>query len=315
MIFYSPVFLLFLIPLLFLFFKWHFPSKRVAVLRFLLLILLLLSLAEPAVKFYRKNGKVIVVLDKSASMPSEVIKSYDNNLKIINSELPENCSLGVVSFAESAEIIKLPETNELPKGTGDFGGNQSALNEALEIASGMISDNAPGRILLISDGKYTGEHPDEIFAKLAVRGIGVDYRLRGAKSFADLAISDIIAPNIVASGEFFTVKVQIFAPQKCRVNCQIVRDKKIVLKDKLELHSGVNTFTFRDSLIDEAVALYELNISGLPNDPVKENNSAQFVVKSSGRKPVLLISQNLNSSLGKLLKKIRYSNCCKTAER
>ena len=123
MILFSPLWLILLIPLGFLLYRWPLPTRGLNIFRTLALLLLVLAMAQPAVRMPDRHGYVVVVADRSASMPAG---SQDEQLEIIrhlHEAMGRNDRLSVVSFGAQA-------THELAPGLEKLEEFQGAANQA-----------------------------------------------------------------------------------------------------------------------------------------------------------------------------------------
>ena len=79
------------------------------VLRGCLYALLVLALARPATERERRNGTLVVVADRSASMAPSERAAQGHLLASASSRMRGGERLGVVAFAASAEIEQTPQ--------------------------------------------------------------------------------------------------------------------------------------------------------------------------------------------------------------
>ena len=302
MIFFQPVWFLLIIPLAVLLIFYKLPNRTLLVLRILFWVLIILAMADTALRLSQKSGTVVVIADRSLSMPENSRKQEEEAVRIIQKGQKFNDHLAVISFAEKATIEKLPGTKQFDGLKAFFTGDRSSLTQALQTAESIIPDGSSGRILLLSDGRWTGSAPDLIFAKLAGRGIPVDYRILRRSAHNDLAVSDVEAPHSVAPKEYFPVRVSIQAPKNGSVLYQVVRNNKIIFKGRRKVKAGVNRLFFRDKSNSPQVLRYNISVkyeSGTETE--LENNKANFLVKVSGEQPILLLTLSKDSTLAKVL--------------
>jgi len=66
---FQPVWLLLLIPLAAAWFAWPLPARGLKILRAVIFLFVVLALAQLAIKLPDRAGTVIVVADRSESMP------------------------------------------------------------------------------------------------------------------------------------------------------------------------------------------------------------------------------------------------------
>ncbi|MCK5844875.1 MAG: VWA domain-containing protein [Victivallales bacterium] len=282
---------------------WRPPSRRVRVIRTAILAAAILAISGLAIKLPSNAGTIVVVVDRSKSMPSDIVASATESAGILMAHRPESSRLGIVSFAETSQVEKLPANQEFNGFLAKLSGDQSRLKSALEKALALIPAATPGRVLLLTDGGWTGTDPSSVFADATARGIAVDYRSFRRPSGGDLAISAVEAPHSVVAGEYFTIGIQINSTTTAKANYQILKNGRALTKGELKLHSGTNRFFFRDKGEKPDTFRYEFRITkngGI--DPRPENNNAKFLVRVEGKRPILLLTMNEESGLGKTLK-------------
>jgi Mg-chelatase subunit ChlD len=303
MIFFQPIWFLLIIPLTVLLVFWKPSNRTLLVLRILFWTMIILAMADTALRLSQKNGTVVVIADRSLSMPANSCKQEEEAVRIIKQSQTFNDRLAVISFAEKATIEKLPGNKQFDGLKSFFTGDRSSLTQALQTAESLIPDGSSGRILLLSDGRWTGSSPDIVFAKLAGRGIPVDYRILRRSAFNDLAVSKVEAPHSVAPKEYFPVRAVLQAPKVGTVLYQVVRNNKIIFKGRRKVKPGVNRLFFRDKSNLSQVLRYNISVKyEKSTETVLENNNANFLVKVTGEQPILLVTLSLKSTLAKVLR-------------
>ena len=244
MIFFQPIWFLLIIPLGVTLFLWKLPSRTLLVIRILFWLLLILALADMALRLPRKNGTVVVIADRSLSMPGDSLEKENEAIKIINKSRGDNDRLAVLSFAEKTTIEKLPGYKKFDGLKAVYDGDRSNLNQALQVAESLVPEGASGRILLLTDGRWTDSAPDTVFARLAGRGISVDYRILRRSVLNDLAVDGVKAPHHAQPREFFPVKVALKAPRNGTVIYNIIRNNRIIFKGRRKVKTGINRLFF-----------------------------------------------------------------------
>ena len=180
-------------------------------------------------------------------------------------------------------------------------GDASDLNGAIEKAMALIPRDAPGRLLLLSDGRWTGKDPSGVAAQAAARNIALDYRSMQRDSTNDVAISHIDAPEVVTPGESFMLAVWVRAPVPSEVSFELLRGNQRLAVGTRQVPSGLSRLIFRDKAIRPGTHQYTVRITGTDADPVPENNSAKILVGIEGPRPILHITTAADSGLARLL--------------
>lgn len=129
---------------------------------------------------------------------------------------------------------------------GPRGDDASALAAALELASSQAADGAVARVVLCSDGTWTGSDPARVLARLAAQGTRLEWapprRERG-----DLAVGALVCPRRLEVGAPLVVEVLVRyappdAPTARRARARLVverRDARAIATDAVRDASSV----------------------------------------------------------------------------
>src|ERR1700679_1262724 len=151
--FFQSVWLLLLVPLAATWFVWPLPNRGLKFLRAMVFALVVLALAQLAIRLPDRAGTVIVVADRSESMPTGFDAAEREVIDLLYKSMGPRDQLGVVSFGREAAIEQSPQRSGFSGFTADIGSDHSDLNTAIETALSLIPPDNSGRILVMSDGK------------------------------------------------------------------------------------------------------------------------------------------------------------------
>lgn len=297
----DPVWLALALPLGAALFLWAHPSRLVRALRLLTCLAILFALAGLAIRLPSRAGTVVVVADRSASMPAGAEALQKEIVDLVHAARPGDGQLGVVSFAESVAVDQAPQPGKFPGFLTEVGHDASNLADALEAALALIPRDSPGRILVLSDGRWTGRDPLAPATAAASRGVALDYRPVGRPAADDLAIDRIDAPATIAPKESFVITAWVRAPTSQDVSFELTQGRSRVARGKRALVAGLNRLTFRDQAEDPGVRAYTLTVTGAAADPVPENNTARVLVGVEGRRPLLYVTPSNRTGVPRLL--------------
>ncbi|MGA2853617.1 MAG: VWA domain-containing protein [Verrucomicrobiota bacterium] len=300
---FQPVWLLLLIPLAAAWFAWPLPNRGLKILRAAVFVLVVLALVQLAIKLPDRAGTVIVVADRSESMPQNSDASEKEIIGLLHKSLGPRDQLGVVAFGRDAVVEQSPQRSEFGGFTAQVGTDHSSLNDAIESALALIPPDGGGRILVLSDGKWTGKDPAAAAARAAGRGVAVDYRLIARPQVSDVAIQSFLTPQSVLPGQAFVLSAWVQSPAEQEIQYQLRRGDEIISSGSKQVSAGLSRLMFRDRAATAGVNEYTVTIQGPKDDPVPENNSARALVGVEGSRPVLAVSAaGENSGLVKLLR-------------
>ena len=103
---FQPVWLLLLVPLAAACFAWPLPGRGLKILRAVIFLLMVLALAQLAIKLPDRAGTVIVVADRSESMPQNSDSSEKEIISLLHKSMGPRDQLGVVAFGRAAAIVR-----------------------------------------------------------------------------------------------------------------------------------------------------------------------------------------------------------------
>ena len=301
MILHHPVWLLLAIPLAVALWLWRLPTPLLLGFRIATVLLILLAMCGLAITLPSRAGTIVVVADRSDSMPPGSDASHKEAINLIRRAMGADQRLGVVSFGRSASIEQNSQSVEFAGFTREVGRDESNLSEALERALALIPQGSPGRILVLSDGRWTGKDPANTAWRAAARGIAIDYRALERSAANDAAISQIEAPATVSPGEAFMINAWIRSPVQQDISYELLRGNERLAAGTRNVSSGQTRLTFRDQAGEPGTYSYTLRIAGAGQDPVPENNSARLLIGIKGPKPLLCLTASADSGFVRLL--------------
>ncbi|MGO8765650.1 MAG: VWA domain-containing protein [Limisphaerales bacterium] len=287
---FQPFWFLLLVPLVATWFAWPLPNRSLKVLRAMIFALVILALAQLAIRLPDRAGTVIVVADRSESMPMGFDATEREVIDLLYKSMGPRDQLGVVSFGREAAIEQSPQRSGFGGFTADIGADHSDLNAAIETGLALIPSQDSGRILVLSDGKWTGKDPEAAAARAAGRSVAIDYRLLTRPQINDLAIQSFLAPQSVLPGQAFVLSGWIQSPDAQEIQYQLERGDEIISSGSKRVPAGLSRLMFRDRADQAGVNEYVLTVRGAADDPVPENNTARVLVGVEGAKPILIVS-------------------------
>ena len=172
----DPFWLVLAIPLAMSLWLWRLPSRLMLALRCLALTAILLGLCGLSVRLPVRSGTVVLVADRSLSMPAGSEALQKEAAAIVHSAMGPRDKLAVVSFAERAAVEQSPQTGKFTEFSAQVGQEASNLADALDSALSLVDREEPSRILVLSDGRWTGRDPAAAAARAAAAGVTIDYR-------------------------------------------------------------------------------------------------------------------------------------------
>src|SRR5262249_36948274 len=164
------------------------------------------------------------------------------------------------------------------------------LAAALETALTLVPKDAPGRVLVLSDARWTGRDPAAVASWAAAREVALDYRALERTRANDLAVARLDAPATVAPGESFLITAWVQSPVRQGATFELRRGSQVLATGKRQFTSGLNRLTFRDRAAESGAQTYTPTVHGAGADPVPETNTARLLVGVHGPRPLLLVT-------------------------
>ncbi|MDP1825414.1 MAG: VWA domain-containing protein [Archangium sp.] len=298
----APQALLLLLPLgLFLYYtaRIHGPPMW---LRVALVTLLVIALARPEFRLRSAGSDVVVIVDRSRSMPPRGEASAEELIRLLEPQRRPGDRLGVISFGRDPRIeMPLSSDGRFPGFNAAIDGEASNLSAALDAAGDLIPAERSGRVLVLSDGRATGLDSRAAARRLTSRGVPVDVRFIGREEVAmDVAVTSLMVPPTVAAKEPFLLTATLKATSPTKTTLTLLRNGRPLVKTERELAVGATVLTFRDLVDAPGLASYELR-ADTADDGVVENDIGRAVVRVEGPPRVLLITDKPQGTLAKAL--------------
>ena len=98
LVLFQPVWLLVLVPLAAAWLAWPLPNRRLTWLRAAIFVITVLALAQLAVRLPDRAGTVVVVADRSESMPADAAAREQEAISLLHLAMGPRDQLGVLFF-------------------------------------------------------------------------------------------------------------------------------------------------------------------------------------------------------------------------
>ncbi len=282
---------------------WLRQAGVTGALRAALITALLLALTGPEWNLGGRGIDVVVVVDRSRSMPGE---SHRNALELINN-LETNRGSGdrvaVVTFGSEAQVEhSLSDRALLEDYVKEILPDGSDLNDALLSALNLVDPNRPVRIVVLSDGEANGSSPLSASRRARELGVPIDYRAFERLRTGDAAVRSISLPENVSPREPFQFSVELFADKDVEGTVSVLRDGQPISSQTGTLYSGTNRLTFRDLIETPGLSQYSVQLD-VAGDPLVENNTGAGLVRVDAGPRLLVL--NSDGGEGNLVKELR----------
>ncbi len=290
--FLHPELLLVLVPAAIAWWFLRGPVRATAIVRALALMLLVVALAEPWVRTARTGRDLVIVADRSRSMPIGSRESILELLRLAREARSSGDRIAIVSFGEHAQIEQLPAENPaFTQFERSVGADGSDLDMALETALDLVPTDRQGSILLLSDGESNGRDPIGQARRAFARGVHVDVRAFERPGVSDLSIERIDLPESASVLEPFQFSVWVRADQRVESEFALERGGKVLSSGRRVFEPGMNRIVLRDVIESAGVAQYKVKV-GTGEDRVPENDTAVGALQINGARSILVLNDD-----------------------
>ena len=260
------------------------------VLRVLVLLLVAGALAGPYVEAYAPGRDLVLVVDRSRSVPDAVRATVDEVADRVAEEATAGDRVARVDVGREARVVDAPRegwTRTHSASTVDPDGTD--LAGGIDAALGLIPPGRQGSVLLVSDGEATGGDAEAAARRAARRGVRVDVvPLRRAGAF-DAAVDELTLPADAAVGEPFQFSAWVRADRPFEGTYRLRRDGALVAEGRRAFRRGLERLVFRDVVAEPGVHEYTLDLE-TGGDRVPENDRARAVLRVEGAFRVLCVT-------------------------
>ena len=292
----EPMWLLLIIPAALAVAAWPPPRRSWRFWRVLSWILLIAALTAPLARLPGRGGTLVVVADRSESMPAEGLAAQPHQIGALLRRRQPGQSMGVVSFRQEAALEMAPGETAFQGFRSDVPGGQSNLHDALVRALDLTPSGGRGRVVVLSDGQWSGADPAPAAAQAASRGIAIDVHLQQRPTGGDLAIVDLQGPETVGCNEGFLITAWYQNDLPGPVRYELRRGDLVIARGTHDGGTGRQRLLFRDLCGAPGTADYTLRLESDQPDAVPENNTARLLVGVRGPRAVLLVRPTAQAS-------------------
>ncbi len=310
--FLHPELLILLVPAVWVWWSRRGEDRTTRALRLAAVLAVVLALAAPYLRTVASGRDLVVVVDRSRSMPPDAESAALELVALAEEARAQGDRVAVVGFGGRAAVERLPADGERFAGFArSVDADGSDLAAALETALNLIPEGRRGGILLVSDGESNGADPVPVARRAFSRDVRIDVRPFARPGTADLAVERIELPQEVAAGEPFQFTVWVRSDRRVETEFVMERGATRLSSGTRTFQPGLNRLVFRDVVDRAGVADYTARVApaggtdGLV-DRVPENNRGIGAVLVQGQRAVLVVNHDgAEDTLVRALRKAR----------
>jgi uncharacterized membrane protein len=269
-------------------------------LRCLLMLVLILLLARFNRAMRNDEVTVILVLDRSQSVPEGLQQAAIDYLEKALKKKVAKDQLAVIDIAEFASISKLSSGDtEIRRRNVSLKGLQSKLAEGVQMAMAIAPPGSAVRILLCSDGNQTAGDLKEAARIAAINGIPIDVLPLRYTSSREVVFKNLVAPPRARANQTIALRFILSSTAQCSGKLLLSLNGKPVdlvpdspeMASPIELKPGTNVKTV--SVPVGSRGMHEFEATFMPDDPaddrISQNNRATAMTFVAGPGSVLVV--------------------------
>ncbi|QRG67109.1 VWA domain-containing protein [Brevibacillus choshinensis] len=291
-----PLALLLLLPVAYVMVRWWQKEKQmprgrkviIAVLRSLVFLLLVFSLAGTQLLTPVQAKTIVFVVDRSASMKDDPrIAAFLR--EAIAAKQPED-QYAVVSLGGQAAVDQpLTTRDELQPLGVEVNRNATNLADGIRLAAAMIPSHARGKVVLVTDGIATsGDTARQ--TKLAVdRGVAVEAVSLQQPLGDEVVLSSVQMPQRLYAGEEYGIRVDVESTLATEATLRLYEGNQEAGSQTVSIEKGKNRFVFTQKAMQQGFHRYRVEIEP-QKDTVQANNQATTYTQVAGA-PVVLVTE------------------------
>ncbi len=285
------------------------PLRRTLsiILRCLIVLILVSLLARPILTRKNQRLTLIIVMDRSQSIPAELQQaSIDYLSKALTHKAPHD-QLAVVDVAEDAGISRLPGSDvNINRRNTTLDGQQSKLSDGIQMAMAICPPDTAVRILLVSEGNETSGDLKEAARIAAVNGIPIDVLPLRYEYENEVVFKHLAAPARARSGQ--TISLRFILNSTAKISGKLLLnlngepvdlapDSQEIAVD-VELEPGTNVKTISIPVGTRGIHEYEAVF--IPDEPgfdrIVQNNRASAITYVAGPGHILIVDADGSAS-------------------
>jgi len=254
--------------------------------RGLIVVLVVLALANPAITRSSDEVTTVFVVDVSESMGPSALEEARAWTEAALTEAGGS-QWAVVEFGSDARV-GTPVGREPYRRARGVETEATNLARGLRLGESMLTGETRQRVVLVSDGRAnTGDLQAEI-DRLKALGLIVDVHTVSGSAINDAAVAGMDMPSAVNEGESFEVVVEVLSTISADATV-VLEDEEGPLSDQaVALDPGPNYVTFNVEAGEPGLQQFTARVS-LDGDVVNENNFHRAGVEVRGPASVMVI--------------------------
>ena len=269
--------------------------------RVLILLLVVLALAGLRVRTSSRDVALIFLVDVSASVPKDPPPAL---FEFINREIERagpRDYVGVIAFGREPSVELAPTRKEalaewrIKEIASNPPRDYTDVAAALRLAAALVPEDAAGRFVLVSDGNENLESASQEAQLLRASGVEVYTRALGTTTErtggrGEIAVRDLSAPQSLAEGEAFDLKVTLDSTRDTEAVLRVFRNNSVVSERTVQLAAaGENVFVLPQRVEQKGFYTYKAEVEAIQSDVFTQNNAREAFAIVAGKPKTLYL--------------------------
>jgi uncharacterized membrane protein len=237
------VLFLLLVPCLWAAWEWRTSSRRTALLlKAGAFAAILLALAEPQITVYQNKVATAVLVDTSASVSPDDLRTESAFAGAVDRVRGRNWSR-IIPFARNTRGTSSDEHGKSGwqlRHTAGAAGHGTNLESAIRDAAASLPAGMNARIVLVSDGNENLGSVTRGIWQAQQLGIPIDTVPLTGRPKPGLRLESVSLPAQVFSGERFPIEITVESPRNAAAMVEMTAEGKSLGANSVDLATGVN---------------------------------------------------------------------------
>lgn len=261
------------------------------ILRGLIVILLVLSLAGLQIVRAADKLAVVFLIDASDSMSEASIDAAHAYVADAMSRMGPNDEAAIIVFGADA-LVERPmspvkevdplESQVLPLNTD--------LAEAIRLGMALYPPGAARRMVILSDGLVNVGDAEGAARLASASGVQILAVPFSAMTGHEILITDVDVPTRLQEGQTFDLTVTVESNLETAAILRILSSGQVVAENAVNLIQGVNRFSFTLTASEPGLTSFDVQIVPAGEDQFYQNNELSAFTQVVGPPRVLLVA-------------------------
>lgn len=278
------------------------PTRRhtLTALRMAAVVLALLTLAQPALRYHSGSQAVMLLIDRSQSLGESGQTQALQQAQALLQQLPDDVQVGVMDLGGTPRVRHLPGRDRPDltatdldaaevESDGDALGQQTDIAAAIRLAQGLFPAGAARRMVLISDGQQTQGDAATAAREAAVSGVVIDALPVAGQAQPDVRVLalETSRPRL-HEGAALELTAHLDSSMTGPARVRLFENGVEVASEDVTLAVGdAQSVTFLRYPAERGLYTYRVRIEPTEAETLRDNNEGMAVVDVQGR-PLLL---------------------------